>query len=42
MALMQVARAVIGFVVMAHYPLNHNPARKGWEVSIWNQWVAAP
>jgi hypothetical protein len=29
---LQIARAVIGCVVMAHYPLNHHPARKGWEV----------
>ncbi|KAF6257139.1 transmembrane amino acid transporter protein-domain-containing protein [Scenedesmus sp. NREL 46B-D3] len=27
----QVARAVIGCVVLGHYPLNHHPARKGWE-----------
>eukprot|EP00878_Enallax_costatus_P011109 GHUV01011602.1.p1 GENE.GHUV01011602.1~~GHUV01011602.1.p1 ORF type:complete len:461 (+),score=81.03 GHUV01011602.1:314-1696(+) len=29
--LIQIGRGVIGFVVMAHYPLSHNPARKGWE-----------
>ncbi|KAF8059975.1 slc38a7 [Scenedesmus sp. PABB004] len=29
--LTQVARGVIGFVVLAHYPLNHHPARRGWE-----------
>uniref|UniRef100_A0A383V4T9 Amino acid transporter transmembrane domain-containing protein n=1 Tax=Tetradesmus obliquus TaxID=3088 RepID=A0A383V4T9_TETOB len=27
----QIARAVIGCVVLGHYPLNHHPARKGWE-----------
>jgi hypothetical protein len=30
---MQVARAVIGCVVLGHWPLNHHPARKAWEVS---------
>jgi hypothetical protein len=30
---MQIARAVIGCVVIGHYPLNHHPARKAWEVS---------
>ena len=27
----QVARGVIGVVVIGHYPLNHNPARQGLE-----------
>ncbi len=29
--LMQVARAVIGVVVVGHYPLNHHPARHAFE-----------
>jgi hypothetical protein len=29
---LQIARAVIGCVVIGHYPLNHHPARKAWEV----------
>ena len=28
---MQVARGVIGVVVIGHFPLNHNPARQGLE-----------
>ena len=28
---MQVAKAVIGLVVIGHYPLNHHPARLAWE-----------
>eukprot|EP00775_Hariotina_reticulata_P008954 gene8954-9130_t len=27
----QVARGVIGCVVIGHYPLNHHPARRSWE-----------
>ena len=31
MLLLQVARGVIGVVVIGHFPLNHNPARQGLE-----------
>lgn len=27
----QIARCVIGVVVVGHYPLNHHPARQGYE-----------
>ena len=35
---MQVAKAVIGLVVVGHYPLNHHPARLAWE-DLERQWL---